>query len=638
MLQNVVDGENKEINFNILTDVNSNNNRYEYSYENYIIKFDIQNNKLTIEIQNKINSQKYQKQYTQDELIEINKVFSMFDNVEECINIIEINKNNFSIVIEDNTCNLTIKLDVQELPKNNISDKIIFKIPLTELKLDKNNSNMSQINRNLKCLKIESNVSMESINNASPHNSIKSNNSNINLENINNIIQNLLSKIDILSKENKEINFNILTDVNSNNNRYEYSYESYIIKFDIQNNKLTIEIQNKINTQKYQKQYTQDELIEINKVFSMFDSVEECINIIEINKNNFSISNEDNICNLIIKLDVEELPKNNISDKIIFKIPLISDLKLEKNSSNMSQINKNLKCLKIESNVSMESINNASPHNSNRSNNSNINLENINNIVQNLVSKIDILSKENKEIKERLNVLEENNNKLIKLIKENRINSLKEKYNSDNTSINLFNNNLSKIEINNKIILDENFDPGALSLLNQSDSQNENQNFLTKVYKNFLKNKTKNKNEIEEGLIHKKIKKDNQEPINIINKEQNLDLFSDKFDTYIYDDIGFFKGNSNQTPLDIKKNNNKSYDFMRNNNIMNIDEKEEKKNLIRKKNNSDYVDNGLWSVNESYNMVGACLHNEEINKNKKKEDDLIEINQKDESQEDEYMF
>ena len=441
----------------------------------------------------------------------------------------------------------------------------------------------------------------------------------------------------VVKGENKEINFNILTDVNSNNNRYEYSYESYIIKFDIQNNKLTIEIQNKINTQKYQKQYTQDELIEINKVFSMFDSVEECINIIEINKNNFSISNEDNICNLIIKLDVEELPKNNISDKIIFKIPLISDLKLEKNSSNMSQINKNLKCLKIESNVSMESINNASPHNSNRSNNSNINLENINNIVQNLVSKIDILSKENKEIKERLNVLEENNNKLIKLIKENRINSLKEKYNSDNTSINLFNNNLSKIEINNKIILDENFDPGALSLLNQSDSQNDNQNYLTKVYKNFLKNKTKNKNDIEEGgLIHKKIKKDNQEQMNIINKDKNLDLYSDKSDIYIVDDIGFFKGNSSKTPIDFKKNN-EDYFKMRNN-IMNIDEKEEKKNFKENKINHDYGNNGLWSVNESYNMVGACLHNEDINKNKKKEDDLIELNQKDDSQDDEYMF
>ena len=90
----------------------------------------------------------------------------------------------------------------------------------------------------------------------------------------------------------------------------------------------------------------------------------------------------------------------------------------------MSLINRNLRCLKIESNISLESLNNASPHNSIRSGNNLINSENTNNIIQNLISKIDILTQENKEIKERLNVLEENNNKLINLIKENRINSL----------------------------------------------------------------------------------------------------------------------------------------------------------------------------------------------------------------------
>ena len=47
---------------------------------------EIENNKFTIEIPNKINSEKFRKQYTQDELIEINKVFSMFDVVEDCIN------------------------------------------------------------------------------------------------------------------------------------------------------------------------------------------------------------------------------------------------------------------------------------------------------------------------------------------------------------------------------------------------------------------------------------------------------------------------------------------------------------------------------------------------------------------------
>ena len=102
------------------------------------------------------------------------------------------------------------------------------------------------------------------------------------------------------------------------------------------------------------------------------------------------------------------------------------------------------------------------------------------------------------------------------------------------------------------------------------------------------------------------------------------------------DDIGFFKGSSSQNPINIQKDNEGYYNMR--NNIMNNKEKEENNNLIRKKANSDYVNNGLWSVNESYNMVGACLHNEDINKNKKKEDDLIELNQKDESQDDEYMF
>ena len=161
MNQNGVSDDNNEINFNILNDVNLSSNKYEYTYENYIIIFDIQNNNLMIEIQNKLNSEKYKNHYTQNELIEINKIFSMFDNIEESIKEIELNKNNFSINISDNLCILTIKIDTNELPKNKISDTIIFKIPLIELKLEKNNSNMSQINKNLKCLKIENNISIE---------------------------------------------------------------------------------------------------------------------------------------------------------------------------------------------------------------------------------------------------------------------------------------------------------------------------------------------------------------------------------------------------------------------------------------------------------------------------------------------
>ena len=277
------------------------------------------------------------------------------------------------------------------------------------------------------------------------------------------------------NEDSKEINFNIFTDVNSNINRYEYSNDNFIIIFSIENSKFIIEIENKLSSDKYQKQYTQDELISINKVFSMFDSVEDCINIIEMNKNNFLISIQDNICSLTIKVDTKELPKNKISDTIVFKIPLLLDLKQERNSSNMSLINRNLRCLKIESNISLESLNNASPHNSIRSGNNLINSENTNNIIQNLISKIDILTQENKEIKERLNVLEENNNKLINLIKENRINSLKEKNKSNNFSFTPLNSRVYKNDIiNNQIVFNNNFDFGDLSLSISNEQQGDN--------------------------------------------------------------------------------------------------------------------------------------------------------------------
>ena len=431
--------------------------------------------------------------------------------------------------------------------------------------------------------------------------------------------------------ENQEINLENLADVISNNNRYEYYFENYLIIYEIENNKFTIEIQNKINSEKFRKQYTQDELIEINKVFSMFDVVEDCIKIMELNKNNFSISIQNNICVFTIKLDTQELPKNKISDKIIFKIPLI-ELKQDKNNFSMSQVNKNLSCLKIEKNISMESINSASQHNSNKYTNSNINLENINNIVQNLLSTVEKLNQENKEIKDRLKVLEENNNKLVKFLKD----ILKENKKLENSSIILSNNNNNqKKEIYNKVIFDDNFDPNALSLSMQNDSQNENQNYLTKIYKNFLKNKTKNKNNIEEELIHKKSK--------IENKEKDLELdnlfYSDKNADLIYDDVGLFSKNGeklNQIPSKFKKENNEYFNMKKE--VLNIDEYEKEKNKIIKnisKNNFDI--NKSWSINQSSNMIGACINNE--SKDKKNTNNINEfVFLKDESKDDEYMF
>ena len=415
-----------------------------------------------------------------------------------------------------------------------------------------------------------------------------------------------------VSDDNNEINFNILNDVNLSSNKYEYTYENYIIIFDIQNNNLMIEIQNKLNSEKYKNHYTQNELIEINKIFSMFDNIEESIKEIELNKNNFSINISNNLCILTIKIDTNELPKNKISDTIIFKIPLI-ELKLEKNNSNMSQINKNLKCLKIENNISIESINNASPRDSIKFNNNNTNIDNI----QILMAKIDKLSQENKEIKERLNVLEENNNKLINLIKESI------KFNFGN-----------------------NPDFDFLSFSFQNDSQNDKSNILKNLYSNFLKNKKKSKDKIEDELFNKINKNESTEKNAIYkpgrkksnfskNSEDNY-FYSNKEDVDIIDDVGFFK-NYKLTITPSSEN------LIRNNqeekNIMCLDElEEERKNPMRKNESNGNEDD--WSVNKSYNMVGVtCLKDK--NKNKKMENfNLIgnNIPKKESNDENEYLF
>ena len=442
--------------------------------------------------------------------------------------------------------------------------------------------------------------------------------------------------------DNKEINFNILNDVNPNSIKYEYGYENYIITFEIQNNKLMIEIDNKLTSEKYKNQFSQKELIEINKIFSMFDNIEDSIKAIELNKNNSSIIINDNLCILTIKIDTNELPKNKISDTIIFKIPLIG-LKLEKNNSTMSLINTNLKSLKIENNISIESINNASPCSSIKFNNS----TNSDNIVLNLMTKVDKLCQENKEIKERLRVLEENNNKLINIIKENRINLLKEKNNLDNPLLTSPNKKMQKND-NNKIIMDHNLDFGDLSFSFQNEPQNDKSNILKCLYSNFLKNKKKNKDKIEDEVFHKLNKNEIKEKNGVHkqerkksgfskNSEENY-FYSNKSDVDIIDDVGFFK-NYKLTVTPCCENLNK-YNQESEKNIMYLDEnEEEKKNPIRKNESNGNEDD--WSVNKSYNMVGVtCLN--DINKNKIKKGDINfngnNMPKKESNDDNEYLF
>ena len=311
-------------------------------------------------------------------------------------------------------------------------------------------------------------------------------------------------KIDV-----QDTNFNLLENNNLGNNRHIYIYENYTITTDIIDNKLRIIIQEKteknIENKKYEKLYTQEELIEINKVFSMFDKIEDSFNFLILSDNNCLVTIENNFCILTIKLDTKELPKNKISDSMIFKIPLAeseiqnchsnNNVDINDNSSKLLKINNNLKFLNIESSNSIININSKDNL---LDNENDINKMNINSLIQNLISKVNQLTEENKEIKNRLNVLENNNNELIKIIKENRMNLLKEKNNGDNPSLGVSNikknidnengdnNENSNFDINNFILSQNN--------IKLNDLENENSpNFLTRIHNKYLKEKTKNK-------------------------------------------------------------------------------------------------------------------------------------------------
>ena len=136
-------------------------------------------------------------------------------------------------------------------------------------------------------------------------------------------------------------------------------------------------------------------------------------------------------------------------------------------------------------------------------------------------------------------------------------------------------------------------------------------------------------------MIHKIVKKENKE------KDLELDnlFYSDKFDVDIVDDVGLFNKNDeklNQIPINLKKENNDFFNMK--NNVMNIDENEEDKNKRIKINSKSNFDiNKSWSINQSSNMVGACINNESKDKkNQNNQNEFVFL--KDESKDDEYMF
>ena len=448
-------------------------------------------------------------------------------------------------------------------------------------------------------------------------------------------------KIDV-----QETNFNLLANNNLDNNRHIYIYQKYTITTDIIENKLRINIQEKsernVENKKYEKLYTQEELIEINKVFSMFDKIEDSFNFLILYDNNCLITIENNFCILTIKVDTKELPKNAISDSMIFRIPMgdsqnyniNNNADINDNSNKIIKINDNLKLLNIESSNSIININNKDNL---LDNENDINKMNINSLIQNLISKVNQLTEENKEIKNRLNVLENNNNELIKIIKENRIYLLKEKKNGDSSSKggsnikkNIGNENGEKNDNNN-------FDMNTFFLsqnnIKLNDLENENSpNFLTRVHTKYLREKTKNKSDllnsdfksykmdIENGEEkNKKININSKDNKNYFEKIEYKKKNSEEEDKYLYsnktekedeifDDMNLFKNNK-YCKKNFENLNNDYYldQYGLKKNIISVDENEEDKK-DKYFNNIPIKEDDIWSVNRSNNIIGGvCL-------------------------------
>lgn len=433
--------------------------------------------------------------------------------------------------------------------------------------------------------------------------------------------------------ESQELSFNLLSNNSSNSNRHKYLHENYTITTEIIDNKLSINIEEKSyldsEIKKYEKLYSQEELIEISKVFSMFDKIEDSFNILELNDNNFIISLDDKFCVLTIKLDTKELPKNKISDSIIFKIPLtVKDNNIQSNSlndykNNQNKINNNSKSINIESNQNVNNINSNSLDNN----------MNIFSLIQNLMSKVNQLTEENKEIKNRLNVLEKNNNELINIIKENRINLLKEKNNIDSPSTNISNNN-KKIEENDNNKNNIDFNDFFLSQSNfkLNNLENENSpNFFTRIHSRFLKEKTKSKNKdddiFEKDFKQNKMDIENYEEKNKKNfnfkesknfeeslKEKEKEKQDEEEDNYlftnketeneIYDDMNLFKNNCVKKKVE-NTNNYFGDKYKMNKNIINLDENEEEKKE-KYNNNIKNKEEDAWSFNKSIKMIGIA--------------------------------
>ena len=398
----------------------------------------------------------------------------------------------------------------------------------------------------------------------------------------------------------EDISFNISLNLTSNNKRKEYLFGSDKIIIEVINNKLSITVNHisELNSQilQYQREFSQEEINKLNKIFTIFDIVDDSINLIDLslkeNYKNVLISTNSNYCMISIKLNISDLPKTNISDIVIFNLPLILSTNNVINK-NINQDNNNLNEINHNNNISIEDSNNL----------------NLLSIIKKLFLKIEQLSEENKEIKNRINVLEKNNNDLIKIIKQNRIKYLEDKNTLNNVII--FNKKNDFIN-NNDNYFNILSSPKDSFNLNDSQDLEKSPNYLVRLHAKHQKEKEKNKNK----LIFNDNEKDDEENY----------LYTNKTEDDIIDDIEFFKNNGRKSNLSCKKIYNNKYFEDKNEirkNIMCVDENEEEK---KEKFNNNYFNkievDKYFSKNKSSNELGAVFDISSFNlKNKTKLND-----------------
>ena len=340
-------------------------------------------------------------------------------------------------------------------------------------------------------------------------------------------------------------------------------------KIDIINNELHFTVESHVNKKFYEKFFSLEQLMEIHKVFRMYDKIEDCLEYFDETLNNTinspTIAIKEDYFILFIKINVNQLPKKNISDTIKLEIPFV---KLFSQNQNESINLKN--SFDLKNNIDVSS-----------------------NLIQELILKIDYLTRDNIEMHKRIDILEKNNIEISKNIEksENSIKLLEDKYK------NVFSHNekKEKNDLNSIEFID--------NLKNSIEFGQESPKFIMKINSSNINiDNIENKNNNED---HMDINID-QSPSIFTFKNNNMNI-----ENNIKNNLNMIIINNNENKNKKEEENNEIINvinFFESNdhkkNTMVIDENEEEKKNI----NIENFDNSKkigWLMNNNYDLMAV---------------------------------